>query len=39
MNKVFLNIVKNLLGVGTITTVATVLFIEYLKYYEKTHRD
>lgn len=39
MNKVFLNIVKNALGVGTITTVATVLFIEYLKHYEKTHRD
>ena len=39
MNKVFVNAIKNILGVGSITTIATILFIEYVKHYEKTHRD
>ena len=37
MNKIFLKIAKDVLGVGTITTIATILFVEYVKHYEKTH--
>ena len=30
-------IIKNIIGVTAITTIATTLFVKYVKHYEKKH--
>ena len=39
MNKVFIKAAKDILSVGAIAAFATILFVKYVKHYEKTHQD